>query len=32
MDRRYDMDGTQILTLGLGLEAPWLLKDPEFKQ
>ena len=21
------MDGTQILTLGLGLEAPWLLKD-----
>ena len=21
------MDGTQILTLGLGLEAPWILKD-----
>ena len=21
------MDGTQILTLGLGLEAPWMLKD-----
>jgi transposase len=21
------MDGTQILTLGLGLEAPWFLKD-----
>lgn len=21
------MDGTQILTLGLGLQAPWILKD-----
>ena len=21
------MDGTQILTLGLGLEAPWILKN-----
>jgi hypothetical protein len=21
------MDGTQIMTLGLGLEAPWILKD-----
>ncbi|SHM22093.1 hypothetical protein SAMN05878437_1832 [Vreelandella subglaciescola] len=21
------MDGTQILTLGLGLEAPWILKE-----
>ncbi|XOB91179.1 hypothetical protein ACMC9M_12700 [Pseudomonadota bacterium 24LQ007] len=21
------MDGTQILTLGLGLESPWILKD-----
>ncbi|PMR72971.1 hypothetical protein C1H69_19035 [Billgrantia endophytica] len=21
------MDGTQVLTLGLGLQAPWILKD-----
>lgn len=27
VDRRFGMDGTQIPTLGLDLEAPWILKD-----
>jgi transposase len=26
VDRKYGMDGTQILTLGLGMEAAWVLK------